>query len=69
MTHPDHLVPPEPGRAVLAYRCGAVLDLADLHRPAYPTARAPGAAAVITRICCTTCATLDTARDEPGSAP
>jgi len=69
VTRPDHLVPPEPGRAVLACRCGAVLDLTDLHRPAYPTVRSPGAAAVIARICCTTCATLATTQHEPGSAP
>jgi hypothetical protein len=35
---PDHglataLAPPPPGRAVLACRCGVMLDLNDMHRP------------------------------------
>jgi hypothetical protein len=34
------LAPPPPGRAVLACRCGVMLDLDDMHPPAVPTATA-----------------------------
>lgn len=45
---------PAPGKAVLACRCGTVLDAADMCR--YPRPGNPGAAPRIARICCRECA-------------
>lgn len=46
--------PPAPGVAVMACRCGAVLDLADMHRP--PRPGNTGAAPLIDPITCEECA-------------
>jgi hypothetical protein len=49
------LAPPPPGRAVLACRCGVMLDLDDMHRPARrPDRNRSGVR--IEPICCARCA-------------
>jgi hypothetical protein len=57
---PDHrpnavLAPPPPGRAVLACRCGAMLDLNDMHRPGRRPDRTRSGI-LIEPICCARCA-------------
>lgn len=51
-----HVVAPPPGRAVLACRCGRMLDLVDMHRP--PQRDVPGgrAGTAIDPILCARCA-------------
>ena len=45
---------PQPGRAVLACRCGRMLALGDMYRP---VRRLPRSAGVVEPICCERCAT------------
>jgi hypothetical protein len=46
--------PPQPGVAVLACRCGVVLDAADMHRVLQP--RVEGSSPAVERIACRVCA-------------
>jgi hypothetical protein len=52
---PAQLTPPPPGRAVLACRCGVMLDLDDMRRPTRQWDRTPSGAP-IEPICCARCA-------------
>lgn len=49
---PDVIAPPKPGVAVLACRCGKVLDLADMHREP----RLQGHSTPVRPIVCVDCA-------------
>ena len=59
LNHPiERVVPPLPGRSVLACGCGVMLDLADLRRPRQPreSQQAAGHGIRIEPICCQRCA-------------
>lgn len=60
-----HIVAPPRGRAVLACRCGRMLDLSDMHRPVPRTAPCERAGTAIDPILCARCANAGAPPDAP----